>query len=176
MTPQDKRLHICIVCTGNICRSPIAALVLGKHVRREGLADRVTVSSAGVEDWHVGKPADHRAVSVLRLSDYPVIHTAKKIDDRDLAADLLLAMDSGHYQVLARMLGESSRLRMFRSFAPQTLTQQDVPDPYHGEPQGFDEVLSMVEDGTAGILEWIRETLGIYPGKRTTETVGDTRC
>src|ERR1700759_849063 len=108
--------HVSLVCSGNICRSPMAALVFTEHVRQAGLADQVRVSSAGVGPWHAREPADARARRTLAAHGYPTGHTAAQVDDDHLAADLLLAMDSSHEKALRELVADRDRVRMFRSF------------------------------------------------------------
>jgi protein-tyrosine phosphatase len=161
---QTRRVHVCFVCTGNICRSPVAALVLTEHLRRAGLADRVRVTSAGTGPWHVGEPADPRARRVLADRGYPAGHVAAQVDDDHLSADLLVAMDTGHEAALRRLLpGAGGRVVLFRSFEPDAIDQdaadQDVPDPYYGDPAGFVEVIELVEAGMPGLVQWIRTHL-----------------
>lgn len=177
-------MHLFFVCTGNICRSPSAALVVAERVRRAGLADRVRVTSAGTGPWHVGEPIDRRAGAVLTRRGYPVEHVAAQVRPRDLTADLILAMDRGHEKaLLARVgdssrandssrvdnlsrvdnssrAGDSSRVRLLRSFDPAATGDLEVPDPYYGGPEGFEEMLDMIEAATPGLLAWVGERLG----------------
>jgi protein-tyrosine phosphatase len=152
-------IHVCFVCTGNICRSPMAASVFEEHLRRAGLADRVRVTSAGVGSWHVGEPADDRAAKMLVDHGYPVDHTAAQVDRDHLAADLLVALDSGHLQSLRRVVDDPDRVRLLRSFDPEATGDLDVPDPYYGADHGFTEVLAMIEAAVPGLLDWVRERL-----------------
>ncbi|KAA2263830.1 low molecular weight phosphotyrosine protein phosphatase [Solihabitans fulvus] len=152
-------MHVTFVCTGNICRSPMAALVFGEHLRRAGLADLVTVTSAGTGGWHVGEPADERAAKVLADHGYPTGHAAAKVGQRHLAADLLVAMDRGHERALLRMVNDPARVRLLRSFDPAAGDDLDVPDPYYDGIEDFREVLAMVEAATPGMLDWVREHL-----------------
>jgi protein-tyrosine phosphatase len=148
-------LHVCFVCTGNICRSPIAALVFSARLEEEGLADRVRVTSAGTGSWHVGEAADRRARRVLAAHGYPTSHVAAQVDEDHLSADLLVALDSGHAAELRELLAEDSRLRMLRSFDPDA-DDDDVADPYYGEYSGFEVVLEQVEAAMPGLVEWVR--------------------
>jgi low molecular weight protein-tyrosine phosphatase len=163
MTERNGRLHVCFVCSGNICRSPMAALVFAEHVRRAGLADRVLVTSAGIGPWHIGDPADSRATRALSGRGYPTRHVAAQVDERHLDADLLLAMDSGHRHALRDLLAhqgsDQDRVRMFRSFDPDAGADLDVPDPYYGGRRDFAEVLDMVESAVPGLLDWVRRRL-----------------
>jgi protein-tyrosine phosphatase len=152
-------VRICFVCTGNICRSPSAALVVAEYVRRAGLAGRVRVSSAGTGPWHVGEPIDRRAGEALARRGYPTGHVAAQIGPGDLDADLLVAMDGSHEKALRRMAGDPSRVRLLRSFDPGATGDLDVPDPYYGGPEGFEEVLAMIEAAAPGLVSWARERL-----------------
>jgi protein-tyrosine phosphatase len=153
------RLHLCFVCTGNICRSPTAALVFGEHLRRAGLDGHVRVTSAGTGPWHAGEPIDRRAGQLLARNGYPTAHVAAQVDATHLAADLLLAMDSGHEKALRRMVDDPARIRLLRSFDPAADGDLDVPDPYYGGAQGFADVLAMIEAATPGLLDWVRDQL-----------------
>ncbi len=153
-------VHICFVCSGNICRSPSAALVFAEHLRRAGLDGAVRVSSAGIGPWHAGEPIDERAGARLARHGYPVGHVAAQIGAEHRDAELFLAMDRGHEKALRRLVDNPSRVRMLRSFDPDATGDLDVPDPYYGGPEGFDEVLAMIEAAMPGLLAWVRERLG----------------
>ncbi|TNC23149.1 low molecular weight protein-tyrosine-phosphatase [Amycolatopsis alkalitolerans] len=153
-------LHICFVCSGNICRSPMAALVFGEHLRREGLAGRVRVTSAGTGPWHVGEPADARALATLEAAGYRGKHIASQIDEDHLEADLLLAADTGHVRDLRRKIDDPSRVRLLREFDPSAPEGAEVPDPYYGGGDGFDEVLAMIERTVPALVDWVRDRLG----------------
>ncbi|MFG1810891.1 low molecular weight protein-tyrosine-phosphatase [Streptomyces sp. NPDC049040] len=152
-------MHICFVCTGNICRSPSAALVLAEHLRRAGLDGRVRVTSAGLGGWHAGEGIDPRAAEALAGHGYPVEHVAARIGPAHLDADLLVAMDGGHEKALLRMADDPARVRLLRSFDPDAIGDLDVPDPYYGGPEGFEEVLAMIEAAMPGLLDRVRADL-----------------
>ena len=151
--------RLLFVCTGNICRSPMAAAVFADAVRSAGLTDRVRVSSAGTGDWHVGDPADPRTEATLRRAGYDVKHVAAQVGSEHLSADLLVALDSGHLAELRRVVRDPERLVLLRSFDPAAGGDLDVPDPYFGGARGFDEVLAMVQAAIPGLLTWVRERL-----------------
>jgi protein-tyrosine phosphatase len=148
---------VSFVCSGNICRSPSAELVFAEKLRAAGLADRVRVSSAGIGPWHAGEPIDPRAGAVLTRYGYPAGHVAEQIGPRHLNADLLLAMDAGHEKALRRLVADQDRVRLLRSFDPDGAADLDVPDPYYGGPNGFEDVLAMIEAAMPGLLRWVRE-------------------
>ncbi|MDA3627152.1 low molecular weight phosphotyrosine protein phosphatase [Saccharopolyspora sp. WRP15-2] len=152
-------MHISFICSGNICRSPMAELVFSEQLRRAGLDGQVEVSSAGTGPWHAGEPADPRTAKVLADHGYPTEHVAAQIDDHHLGADLLLAMDAGHLRAVRRLADDPSKVRLMRSFDPSSEDGAEVPDPYYGGPNGFDDVLAMVEAAMPGLLDWVRERL-----------------
>jgi protein-tyrosine phosphatase len=156
-------MHICFVCSGNICRSPMAEIVFREHLRWEGLEGRVKVTSAGTGGWHIGQGADYRAAAVLAEHGYPYRHSAAQVNTDHLKADLLVALDGGHERALQRLVaragGDPSRIRMLRSFDPKASGDLDVPDPYYGGDGGFTRVLRMIEDGMPGLVAWVKENL-----------------
>lgn len=159
MTPQRQAsMHVCFVCTGNICRSPIAEKVFAEHLRQARLDHRVRVSSAGTGGWHCGDPADPRTEDVLRRHGYPTDHKARQVGVEHTDADLLVALDGGHARSLSRLVDHPERIRLLRSFDPDA-SDLDVPDPYYGNRRGFDEVLAMIEAAMPGLLAWVRERL-----------------
>jgi protein-tyrosine phosphatase len=150
-------LSVVFVCTGNICRSPIAEKVFATELERAGLADRVHVSSAGTGGWHVGEPADERAAALLRAEGYPDAHAARQVDAEQLGAELLVALDNSHRRALQSMVPERDRVRLLRSFDPAAPDGAEVPDPYYGDDDGFAEVFAMVAAAMPGLLDWVRE-------------------
>ena len=151
-------LTVSFICTGNICRSPVAAIIFREHLRRAGLGELVEVTSAGTGGWHVGDPADPRAAKSLADNGYPTEHVAAQVDENHLDADLLVALDSGHARSLRRLVADPERVRLLRSFDPDA-DGTDVPDPYYGDKPGFDLVVDMVEAAVPGLLAWVRERL-----------------
>ncbi len=153
MTP----VHVCFVCTGNICRSPIAEKILVAELAEAGLSDRVRVSSAGTGAWHVGEPMDDRAAQALAERGYPTEHVAQQVDSEVLGADLLVALDAGHLRTLREKVPEPDRVLLLRSFDPDAEEGADVPDPYYGGPDGFTEVMDMIQAAMPGLVEHVRE-------------------
>ena len=149
-------LSLVFVCTGNICRSPIAEKVFRHELERAGLADRVEVSSAGTGGWHVGSPADDRAAALLRAHGYAHKHTARQIDAEQLSADLLVALDNEHRRTLQAMVPEPDRVRLLRSFDPASPPGAEVPDPHYAGEDAFDAVLAMVRAAMPGLVGWVR--------------------
>lgn len=151
------RYAVALVCLGNICRSPMADVVLSARVEAAGLGDRVVVTSSGTGGWHVGDPMDRRAAATLRAAGYdPSRHRARQwADDRLADHDLVLAMDGSN---LADLGGSSERVRLFRDLDPIE-PGSDVPDPYYGGDEGFEEVLTMVERTCAALVTALEREL-----------------
>jgi protein-tyrosine phosphatase len=163
----DKPLHVCFVCSGNICRSPMAEKVYAERLDRAGLADLVRVTSAGTGPWHAGDPADERAAETLRRHGYRTEHVARQVNSDHIGADLMLCASEEHVQALTRVLGRADaaeRVRLLRSFDPAAGPDAEVPDPYYGGDSGFDDVLAMIEAAMPGLLDWTRERLAAVPG------------
>ncbi|MFE9629107.1 low molecular weight protein-tyrosine-phosphatase [Streptomyces sp. NPDC006527] len=153
--------RVCFVCTGNICRSPMAESVFRARVAEAGLAGLVEVDSAGTGDWHVGEGADPRTVTVLEQNGYAVAHTARMFErswfDR---LDLVIALDAGHLRALRRLAPtdeDARKVRLLRAFDAAAGDDLDVPDPYYGARGGFEECLEMVERASEGLLAAVRE-------------------
>jgi protein-tyrosine phosphatase len=139
-------MKIAVVCLGNICRSPMAEVVLRDRLDSAG-RDDVELVSAGTGGWHAGEKMDRRAAATLLEAGYdPERHRARQWPVGDPETyDLVLAMDADNLADLADLAGQApeSKLRMFRDFDPEG--PGDVPDPYYGGAEGFREVLAMVE-------------------------------
>lgn len=151
-------LRILIVCTGNICRSPTAEGVLRAAVERRGLADRVQVASAGTHDYHVGEAPDARSVKHARRRGYDLSALrASQVAREDFDRfDYILAMDRGHLRILRSIAPPNARAKLGLFLEPSARWKgDDVPDPYYGGPEGFEEVLDMVEEAAERWLERI---------------------
>jgi protein-tyrosine phosphatase len=159
-TDPNATLHVTFICTGNICRSPMAEKMFADQLRRRGLADAVRVTSAGTGDWHVGDCADDRATRVLRAHGYPADHRAAQIAADHLAADLVVALGRNHVRMLRQLGVEEGRIRMLRSFDPRSGAYAlDVEDPYYGGHQDFEEVFAVIEAALPGLHDWVDEQL-----------------
>lgn len=156
MSSREGGWDVVFVCTGNICRSPVAEKVFRARLAEAGLAEAVTVSSAGIGPWHAGEPMDRRAAATLRERGYDTTHTARQIDRSQLGADLLVAATEDHVRDLVAAGADAERVVLLRSFDPDAPEGAEVPDPYYGGPGGFDEVLAMVEAAMWGLLERVR--------------------
>jgi protein-tyrosine phosphatase len=167
---REAPLRVTVVCSGNICRSPIGEYVLRDAVERAGLEGRVVVDSAGVGAWHVGQGADRRSVRVLAdhgidATDHEVQQITRHWFGGPDEPDLLLAMDGSHHADLRR-LAPHAEVRMYREFdpalaaLPRDAVDLDVPDPYYGDLADFEEVYAQIAAATPGVVAHVRELLG----------------
>ena len=148
------------VCTGNICRSPMAEvaskMLAAATVLPDGsaLGDRLMITSAGTGPWHEGEPMDPRAGAALQRAGYPdAPHVAHQISvPRLQRSNLILALDGRHQQTLRSLGIQPSRLFLLRSFDPSTGGGSDVPDPYYGDEAEFDSCLEMIADACRGLV------------------------
>ena len=149
---------VCLVCLGNICRSPMAEVVLRSELTRAGLADAVTVDSAGTGDWHIADPMDRRAHAELAHRGYDgSSHRARQMDGSWLPGrDLFLAMDRRNLADLRRMAAQArvpaDRVRLFGD-AGGLGAGQDIPDPYGGEAGDFATALELIQAGARQLTE-----------------------
>ncbi|MEU0399964.1 low molecular weight protein-tyrosine-phosphatase [Streptomyces sp. NPDC006197] len=155
--------RVCFVCTGNTCRSPMAEHVFRRWVEDAGLGEVVKVESAGTQGWSEGAAADPRTVAVLDENGYTSTHIARRFSASWFAGlDLVIALDEGHLRRLremARTPEEAARIRLLRSYDPAAGDALDVPDPYYGGREEYEECLEMVEAASGGLLAAVRRAL-----------------
>jgi protein-tyrosine phosphatase len=135
----------------------MAEKVLRAALSDAGLADRASVTSAGVGPWHAGEPMDRRAADTVAARGLDTDHVARQMDATALEADLLLAATVDHVRDLRRAGVPADRIRLLRAFDPEAPDGAEIPDPYYGGPDGFDEALAMIEAAAPGVVDWVRE-------------------
>ncbi len=167
--------RICFVCSGNICRSPMAEVVLRRMADDAGLGHLVDVDSAGTGDWHVGERADGRATTALAARGYDGSgHRARVFEPGWFAGrDLVVALDRGHERILrswAPSAAARDKVRLLRSFDPSAVAvggplprggELDVRDPYYDGPKAFEDALDQVEHACAGLLDHVRAAIAV---------------
>lgn len=153
-------MRVLFVCLGNICRSPTAEGVLRAFAAREAPELRLEVDSAGTAGYHIGEPPDARTRQAAARRGYDLGKLrARVVEPADFERfDLILAMDRENLSVLRRRAPQMAheRLRLLLEFAPPG-SPEDVPDPYYGGPNGFEEVLDLVEAAVRGLLRHLRQ-------------------
>jgi len=154
-------VSVLFVCMGNICRSPLAEGVFRKAVEDAGASDRFATESAGTGSWHVGEPPDRR------MSETAVRHgvslegqTARQFQRMDLERyDHIFVMDRNNLQDVLHFDADTRyghKVRLFREFDPDPGDFQ-VPDPYYGGDQGFENVFAIVDRTARNILARLME-------------------
>ena len=162
-----------MVCTGNICRSPMAEIVLREKLVAEGLSSFVEVDSTGISGEESGNTIDYRARQVLKAAGYSdnalENHRARRVPEEQLASrHLLLAMTTHHAQELIRRANaaglDGSNIKMFRSFDSSIAKESpawalDVSDPWYGGLSDFEECLEIVEQSVEGIIRQLKKEI-----------------
>ncbi|MET0590101.1 MAG: low molecular weight protein-tyrosine-phosphatase [Naasia sp.] len=149
---------VTFVCTGNICRSPMADVIVRELAQQRGMADLVRVTSSGTGGWHVGDGADSRAVATLDRHGYDgTPHRARRFDASLFESyDLVVAMDRSHLEALRSLAPDdeaSRRIIPLREFDPED--GDEVPDPYYGDADDFEAVLRMIERSAQHLVDEI---------------------
>ncbi|MCP9882817.1 low molecular weight phosphotyrosine protein phosphatase [Cyanobium sp. Alchichica 3B3-8F6] len=157
--------RVLFVCLGNICRSPAAEGVFLHQLTQAGAADRFLVDSAGTGGWHVGKAADPRMRAAASQRGIALTSRARQLELSDLDRfDHILTMDAAnlaHVQALARegrscaaagAHGQQARIEPLVGYCSR-FDAHEVPDPYYGGEEGFEQVLDLLEDACTGLLQ-----------------------
>lgn len=161
---HTRRVKICFVCLGNICRSPTAEGVMRARVDAAGLGDQIEIDSAGTGDWHRGSPPDERAVAEALRRGIVLTSRARQVHAGDFAYfDLLVAMDRANEADLLDLApteADRAKVHMLRQFDPgtdDTPDTLDVPDPYFGGPSGFADMFDLIDTACSGLFDHARE-------------------
>jgi protein-tyrosine phosphatase len=157
---MSERIGVLFVCLGNICRSPLAEGVFRQIVEEAGLADRFHIDSAGTTAYHAGDPPDARTVAVAARRGLALEHVARQVTAEDLDRfHYVVVMDAANLskvEALAARVRGRAEVHMMRAFDPEAGGELEVPDPYWGGANGFEEVHDMAERAGHGLLEHIR--------------------
>ncbi|KHL04013.1 low molecular weight protein-tyrosine-phosphatase [Sinomonas humi] len=171
MNSTASPYRIITVCTGNICRSPMAEFMLADALRMAGLADRAVVDSAGTTNYEAGRPIDPRAARVLDAHGLrPGKHVARQFQPEwYVERDLILALDIDHYGHLREFApdGTAEKVRMLRSFDPAVAhldaLDQGIEDPWFGDQSDFESTWQLLNAAVPGIIEHVRHELTRRP-------------
>ena len=143
---------------GNICRSPSAEAVMQTLVKQQGLGKEIYCDSAGTLDYHRGKPADVRMQKHARLRGYELNSISRPFEYDDFEMfDWIITMDEDNYQQIKwfdQSIIYADKIRRMTDFC-NTAQVSEVPDPYYGGNQGFENVLDLLEDACQGLLEFV---------------------
>ncbi|WP_337269390.1 low molecular weight protein-tyrosine-phosphatase [Oryzifoliimicrobium ureilyticus] len=153
MSATENRFGVLFVCSGNICRSPLAEGIFTHLAEKAGLIGRFTIDSAGIGGWHVGQPPDNRAVATAKKHGIDISRQkARRLKPNDFTAfDLVLAMDRGHMGELRRLAPHSANIHLFGDLALET--GEDIQEPYYGDLEDFELVYTRLLSGCRKLLE-----------------------
>jgi protein-tyrosine phosphatase len=150
-----SKVKVLFVCMGNICRSPLAHGLFEARVARAGLAEQITIDSAGTHAYHVGNAPDPRSQETALSHGFDLsAQRARKVDSTDFENfDYVLAMDNDNRALLSAQCPDEHRhkLKLMLEFAPQ-LTETEVPDPYYGGASGFERVYQLIDAAADGLM------------------------
>lgn len=160
---MTDRYRVLFVCTGNTCRSPIAAHVLRRELTESCLD--AEVASAGLRVVTEGQAADPRARDVLRQHGYDVAHQTRQFVPAMFAShDLVIGLDSMHVWVLRHAAPDraaAARIRLLGSFDAAAGAGWDVPDPVTGGPADYERTLTLVQSAMPGVVAAVRAGLAL---------------
>ena len=161
--------RILVVCSGNICRSPMAEFLLREKFEEAGIGDRVSIDSAGTTSWEVGSRADPRTLAVLRRMGHGDLggseHVARQVERSWLdERDLVLAADAGHQRDLQRLAGtdeQRRKVRLLREFDPTAVAagELEMDDPWYGDDASFDQTYAEIISAADGVVEHVRRAI-----------------
>ena len=157
--------RVCFVCTGNICRSPMAEAVFRRLLAAGGYEGRLEVSSAATGDWHVGERADARTISTLATRGYDAAqHRARQFDPAWFARlDLVVVFDRGQERTLREWAPDDAsraKVQLLLSFDDSGVgAASEVPDPYYSDAALFDSVLTTIERASVALFRQLEPVL-----------------
>jgi protein-tyrosine phosphatase len=155
--PDNEKIRVLFVCTGNICRSPTAEGVFVHYVDEAGLGDRIAADSAGTHGYHIGDPPDPRSIRMAASRGVDIAaQRARKVTGEDFDAfDYIVAMDTSHLNALEQMRGGGkAKLALLLPYGDSG--RKDVPDPYYLQERAFAEAFDLIENGILGFLAHLR--------------------
>ena len=151
---------ILFVCLGNICRSPAAEGVFKQKLKERDLEKFFVVDSAGTGGWHVGNLADPRMRETALSRGIDLTSRSRQIEEKDLYEfDLIIVMDNNNLEAVKSLTQDhnnnvNSKIKLMLSYSKKSQLDE-VPDPYYGGQNGFEQVLDLLDDAMDGLIDSI---------------------
>ncbi|MFY0599101.1 MAG: low molecular weight phosphotyrosine protein phosphatase [Cyclobacteriaceae bacterium] len=151
-------IKVLFVCLGNICRSPLAEAIFNQKIKEKGLENVVSSDSAGTSNYHIGEQPDERSIQVSLNHNVPINHLGRQLVRKDGETfTYILAMDrSNHRNTIHTLNNTHEGLFLMRDFDPDE-TGADVPDPYYGGKDGFQEVYDILDRSIEKFIQFLKE-------------------
>lgn len=149
-----SKVNVLFVCLGNICRSPLAEGIFRQRVNEKGLSGRFEIDSCGTAAYHMGKHPDSRSVANAKQNGVRYDHRARKFEGKDFNDfDFIIPMDDANYEDVVSLMPKGAKAKVFKMRYFDTLEiNSDVPDPYYGGEQGFQEVFEILDRSVANLI------------------------
>lgn len=156
MSDKTGKYRVLFVCLGNICRSPAAEIICRAELKKAGLAGRVRVDSCGTASYHIGSRPDSRMIAALARAGYEYDgHRARQLRASDgTEFDLIIPQDEENLHDVRAALASTARacVEPMSHYFPAETHHREVPDPYYGGPEGFDEVVRLLRESMPKLL------------------------
>jgi protein-tyrosine phosphatase len=159
-------VKVLFICLGNICRSPLAEGIFNQKVKQLGLEDKFSSDSCGTSDYHIGELPDERTLACAQKNNILISHRARQLNRVDLRDfDYLVAMDMSNKRNIQNLMTRHNikhkQLFLLREFHPNP-DQIEVPDPYYGGEEGFEQVYKIIEESLDHFLERLKLEHNLY--------------
>ena len=157
---------ILFVCLGNICRSPLAEAIFKKQLETRGLSEKYVSDSCGTSSQHIGDRPDPRTIRNARHHNVEINHIGRQLQVTDFSGfDLILTMDRSNLQntldLASKATGKKAEIKMIRSFDPESLGSQDVPDPWYGNEEGFEEIYQILSRTCHSLIDFLEKQVEV---------------
>lgn len=153
-----EKTKILFVCLGNICRSPLAEAIFKHKISERNLQGRFEADSCGTSNYHIGQPPDSRTIKNAHAHGVIMDHLGRQLTERDLSRfDYIFAMDKSNYQNIFKLANaeeNAEKIMLMRHFDPEE-NGGEVPDPYYGGENGFQEVFDILDRSVGNFLEYV---------------------
>ncbi len=159
-------IKILFVCLGNICRSPLAEAIFTQKIKEEGLEDKFVCDSCGTSDYHIGELPDERSIQCAKRHNIPINHRGRQISHIDIREfDYIIAMDKSNEKNIAALIKDYNlshdQVYLMRDFQLDP-EHPEVPDPYYGGEDGFEQVYQILQESIQGLLVQLKKEHQVY--------------